>query len=213
MEIRRAHPAGPRLRLSFWFPSSSLGTLPPQTMVFIIPGAAWRWPQASAARPELGSEVGPAAGKTDPSFYARGPWSVKTVGRRIGRPALRVQKWPQQIDCLRSDSMNLHQVLGPAKRTLLLAMLDHASGKRLPDLRQLAQLGPLGRIDVDEKSGLPGLEFLPPDQSTAGTTTSHPPEGGRQPAQENQPCQKRLIGSPQDARRLQRFGAKIGTGS
>ena len=56
-------------------------------------------------------------------------------------------------------------------------------------------------------------EFLPPDQSTAGTTRSHPPEGGRQPAQENQPCQKRLIGSPQDARRLQRFGAKIGTGS
>jgi hypothetical protein len=39
-------------------PKLLLGNLAiPQTMVFITPGAAWRWPQASAAKLELGNEV------------------------------------------------------------------------------------------------------------------------------------------------------------
>ena len=39
-------------------PKLQLGNLAiPQTMVFTIPGAAWRWPQVSVPKPELENEA------------------------------------------------------------------------------------------------------------------------------------------------------------
>ena len=87
--------------------------------------------------------------------------------------------------------MNLHQVLGPAKRTLLLAMLDDASGKRSP-ISAIGTLGALGRMTSTRNLASRG-SILPTGPVTGGDHRSHHQKAAASPPKENQPCQKRLI--------------------